>query len=86
MVLGQDTLITLIVILVIAVILLLVWVYCCGCKPACANMKRASTNRQLAKDAEAIEREREEFRSQIRDTVANNDRERNEIRAKYQLK
>lgn len=86
MVLGEDTLITLIVILVIAVILLLVCAYCCGCKPACASMQRGAVKRQLAKDTEAIERERDEFRSQIRDTLANNERERNDIRAKYQLK
>lgn len=86
MVLGQETLITLIVLLVVAAIVVLVLVYCCSCKPAWANTRRRLVNRQIARDAEALDRERNDYRSQIQETLTSNQRERDDIRAKYQLK
>lgn len=86
MVLGQDTLITLIVLLVIAVIVVIVLVYCCSCKPAWANTRRRLVNRQIAKDTAAMEQEKADYRSGMQETLTRNERERDDIRAKYQLK
>lgn len=81
-----SSLVTLIVCLVIGVVLLICCLYYCSCKPAWANHRRRVLARQLQNDEEAIQRERDVSRERIRETVAANERERNEIREKYQLK
>jgi len=85
MVLDTQGLIYLIVFLIVGVVLLICCVYCCACKPACANARRRLINRQIARDEEVIEGEREAHRAEIRDTLSANQQTRNEIRNKYQI-
>lgn len=86
MVLDTKNLILLIIFVIIGVALIICCVYCCACKPACINARRRLVRRQIARDEEAIEREREVHHTQLRDTLATNEQTRNEIRNKYQLK
>lgn len=84
--LDTTSLIWLIVSLVIGVVLIFCCIYCCACKPACANYRRRVLSRRLQQDEEAIQRERDVSQAQIREKLAANAQERNEIREKYQLK
>jgi hypothetical protein len=86
MCLDVQSLILLIVFLVVGVVILIFCIYCCTCKPAWANTRRRLINRQIARDEEAIEQERDASRAQIRDTTSANEQARDDIRNKYQLK
>ncbi|UJR13419.1 hypothetical protein I4U23_000434 [Adineta vaga] len=81
-----QNLILLIVFVVIGVIIFICCIYCCACKPACANARRRIIRGQIARDEEAIERERETSRNEIRETLSANEQTRNEIRNKYNLR
>lgn len=86
MLLDIQSLISLIVCLIVGVVLLICCIYCCTCKPAWANTRRRLIHRQIAGDEEAIERELEATQAQIRETTSVNEKIRNDIRIKYQLK
>jgi hypothetical protein len=60
--------------------------YCCACKPAWANTRRRLVNRQIVRDEEAIERERDASEAELRETLSANKQTRDDIRNKYQLR
>lgn len=68
------------------VILILCCIYCCACKPACADARRKLNHRQITRDEEDIEQERQNKQTELHTTIAANEQTRNEIRNKYQLK
>ncbi|CAF3006182.1 unnamed protein product [Rotaria sp. Silwood2] len=86
MVLDTQSLILLIVFVIVGVVLLICCMYCCACKPACISARRRLIHRQIARDEEAIEQERQASQDQLRDTFAANQQTRNDIRNKYQLR
>jgi outer membrane murein-binding lipoprotein Lpp len=86
MVLDTQNLILLIVFVIVGVVVIICCVYCCSCKPAWANTRRRLVNRQVARDEEAIDQEREANRAQLQDKLTANQQARNEIRSKYELR
>jgi uncharacterized membrane protein len=86
MVLSIENLILLVVFLIVGVILIICCVYYCTCRTPWANYRRQLINRQIARDAEAIDQEREANRAEIRETLATNEQERDDIRKKYRLR
>ena len=86
MVLSIENLILLIIFLVVGVIIIIGCVYYCTCRTPWANFRRQLVNRQIARDADAIEQERDANRAEIREKLTANEQERDEIRKKYQLK
>ncbi|CAF1314851.1 unnamed protein product [Rotaria sordida] len=86
MVLDTQNLILLIVFLIVGVAAIICCIYCCACKPACINTRRRLLNRQIERDQEAIEQERQVNQAQLRDTFTANQQTRDDIRNKYQLR
>ena len=86
MVLSIENLVLLIVFLIVGVLLLICCVYYCKCRTPWANYRRQLIDRQIGRDTEAIEQEREANRAEIRETLTANEQEREEIRKKYRLK
>jgi hypothetical protein len=86
MVLTIENLILLIVFLIVGVILIICCVYYCKCRTPWANARRKLINRQIVRDQEANEQEREAYQTEIRETLSANQQERNDIRNKYQLR
>ena len=86
MVLSIENLILLIVFLVVGVIVIICCVYYCTCRTPWAKARRNLVNRQIARDVEAVEQEREAYRDETREKLAANQQERNDIRNKYQLR
>jgi len=86
MVLSIENLILLIVFLIVGVVLIIFCIYCCACRSPWANARRKLINRQIVRDQEANEQEREAYQTEIRETLSANQQERNDIRNKYQLR
>jgi hypothetical protein len=86
MVLSIENLILLIVFLIVGVALIICCIYCCACRSPWANARRKLINRQIARDQEAVEQERDAYRAEIKETISTNEQERNDIRNKYQLR
>ena len=84
--LNTSDLILLIVFLVVGVLFLLCLVYCCACKPGCENLRRRRLAAGIARDEEAIAAERDIQRAELAERFETNEQNRNDIRAKYQLK
>jgi len=59
MVLDTQSLVLLIVFVIVGAVLVICCIYCCTCKPAWANVRRRLVTRQIVRDEEAIERERD---------------------------
>ncbi|CAF1585751.1 unnamed protein product [Rotaria magnacalcarata] len=86
MVLDTQNLILLIVFVIVGIGLIICCIYCCACKPACVSFRQRIIHRQIARDEEVIEQERETAQNQLRDTFAANQQTRDDVRNKYQLK